>query len=272
MNVVAGKGRRIADGETASARGAVTLRTVIATLSGSRRPIVPSGRLCRRLGIGEARGVRREALARVWFAATAAVVLAGLVIQVPVAMDNEEGFFTTPATRGLNVFAFFTIQSNIILGVTSLLLAIRPIRPSTGFRVFRLIGVVAITLTFIVFHLALRQLQDLTGQAAVADVLLHTVSPVLGVAGWVVFGPRGQTSPRIVLLTLLFPAAWGVFTLIRGEIVGFYPYPFMNVTDHGYARVAVNLSLVGATFVGLAAGAHWLDGRLGKRAVAPANP
>ncbi len=147
----------------------------------------------------------------------------------------------------------------------------RRVRPSTAFRVFRLIGVVAITLTFIVVHVALRELQDLTGQAAVADFLLHTVSPILGVVGWLVFGPRGQTSPRIVLMTLLFPLAWGAFTLIRGEIVGFYPYPFMNVTDHGYARVAVNLALVGAVFVGLAAGAHWLDGRLGKRAVPPAN-
>jgi hypothetical protein len=67
-----------------------------------------------------------------------------------------------------------------------------------------------------------------------------------------------------VLLTLLFPAVWGVFTLIRGEVVGFYPYRFMAVA----VRVLVNLAVVGGVFVALAAGAHWLDGRLRRRNIA----
>lgn len=142
--------------------------------------------------------------ARVSFAVTALVVFAGLVIQVPVAMDNEEGFFTTPFTRGLNVFTFFTVQSNIIVGLTSAMLALGVATHSTVFRVLRLTGVVGITLTFIVFHLALRRLQDLTGQAAVADFLLHTASPILCVAAWLLFGPRGLTSWRVVALTLVF--------------------------------------------------------------------
>jgi hypothetical protein len=200
--------------------------------------------------------------ARVSFAVTALVVFAGLVIQVPVAMDNEEGFFTTPFTRGLNVFTFFTVQSNIIVGLTSAMLALGVATNSTVFRVLRLTGVVGITLTFIVFHLALRRLQDLTGQAAVADFLLHTASPILCVAAWLLFGPRGLTSWRVVALTLVFLLAWGVFTLVRGEIVDWYPYPFMDPAEHGYARVTLNLLLIGSTFVALAAGAHALERRL----------
>jgi len=200
--------------------------------------------------------------ARVWFGATAAVVLTGLVIQVPVAMDNEEGFFPTHVTRGLNVFAFFTVQSNIIVGVTTGSLALGVATHSTVFRALRLTGVVAITLTFIVFHLALRRLQDLTGQAAAADFLLHTASPILCVSGWLLFGPRGLTSWRIVALTLVFLLAWGVFTLVRGEIVDWYPYGFMDPNEHGYLRVTVNLVLIGSTFVALAAGVHAIDRRL----------
>lgn len=200
--------------------------------------------------------------ARALFATTAAVVLAGLVIQVPVAMDNDSGFFTTPLTRGLNVFAFFTVQSNIIVGATSAMLAMGVADRSTLFHVLRLTGVVAITLTFVVFHLALSGLQDLTGQAAVADFLLHTASPILCVSAWVLFGPRGLTSPRVVALTLVFLLAWGVFTLVRAEIVDWYPYPFMDPNEHGYMRVGVNLALIGGIFVALAAGAHALDRRL----------
>jgi hypothetical protein len=204
-------------------------------------------------------------LARACFGVTALVVLVGLAIQLPVAMDNTEGFFDTPAKRGLNMFTFFTVQSNILVGVSTALLALDRARPTTAFRTLRLTALVGITLTFIVFHLALRELQDLTGQAAVADFLLHTASPLLCVGGWLLFGPRGQTSRSAVLLSLVFLVAWGTFTLVRGEIVGWYPYPFMEPFEHGYLRVALNLVLVGAIFVGLSAGAHWLDGRLSRR-------
>jgi len=210
---------------------------------------------------------RMTLLARVWFTATALVVIVGIVIQVPVATGASEGFFDTPAERGLNVFAFFTIQSNVAVGVSTLLLALGVVSRATWFQALRLIGVVGITLTFVVFHAVLRDLQDLTGQAAVADFLLHTVSPILCVSGWLLFGPRGLTSRSAVLIALAYLVVWGVFTLIRGEIVGFYPYPFMNPSeqDQGYGRVAVNLVLVAAVFVALAAGAHWLDRRLLRR-------
>lgn len=204
-------------------------------------------------------------VARAWFGLTVLVVLVGLAIQLPVAMDNTEGFFDTPAERGLNMFTFFTVQSNILVGVSTLLLAIAAARPTTVFRTLRLTALVGITLTFIVFHFALSDLQDLTGQAAVADFLLHSASPLLCVSGWLLFGPRGQTTRTVVVLSLVFLVAWGVFTLGRGEIVGWYPYPFMDPTENGSLRVAINLVLVGATFVGLSAGAHWLDQRLSRR-------
>jgi len=204
-------------------------------------------------------------IARCWFAATALVVIVGLAIQVPVAMDNESGFFTTPLTRGLNVFVFFTVQSNILVAIGTALLALGTDTRSTVFQAVRLTGLVAITLTFVVFHAVLRDLQDLTGQAAVADLLLHTASPILCVSGWVVFGPRQLTSARIVWASLVFLVAWGAFTLIRGPIVDWYPYPFMDPNEHSYGRIAINLTIIAAVFVGLSAGAHKLDEFLARR-------
>ncbi len=204
-------------------------------------------------------------IARGWFATTALVVIVGLAIQVPVAMDNERGFFTTPLTRGLNVFAFFTTQANILVAIGTAMLALGTDARSTVFRVVRLTGLVAITLTFVVFHALLRDLQDLTGEAAVADFLLHTVSPILCVSGWLVFGPRRLTSARIVWGSLGYLVAWGAFTLIRGPIVDWYPYPFMDPNEHSVGRIAINLTVIGAVFVGLSAGAHKLDEILARR-------
>ncbi|MBA3287047.1 MAG: Pr6Pr family membrane protein [Acidimicrobiia bacterium] len=201
-------------------------------------------------------------LARLWFGVTALVVAVGLAVQVPVAWSNESGYFDTSWERGLNVFVFFTVLSNIAVGVSTAVLALGRARPTNPFRTVRLIGVVGILLTFVVFHLALSDLQDLTGQAAVADFLLHTASPLLCVSGWLLFGPRDQTTWPVAGSSLVFLAAWGLFTMIRGAIVEWYPYPFMDPIDSGYARVIGNLVVVGGTFVALAAGAHVLDRHL----------
>lgn len=219
------------------------------------------------------RAMRRTQLARWWFAATALAVFVGLAVQLPVAGSNDEGFFSESWERVLNTFAYFTIQSNLIVGVTTLLLAVRPPesgpcgRPSVPLlaRSARLLGVVDITLTFVVFHAVLRDLQDLTGQAAFADVLLHSVSPVLCVTGWVFFGPRGWVDRTTIALSLVYLLVWGGSTLVRGELVGFYPYPFMDPADKGYPRVALNLVAIAVVFVALCVLMLAADRRLARR-------
>jgi hypothetical protein len=201
--------------------------------------------------------------ARPWFAATSAAVLAGLIIQLFVTADNTAAFGGSPVNRALNVFAYFTIQSNLLVGVATLLLAVDPDRSSSWFDVLRLVGLVAITVTFIVFHVALSRLLDLETWAQAANQLQHTVVPVLAVTGWLLFGPRGSTSARVAKLTVLFPAAYMIFTVIRGPLASdFYPYPFADVARLGYSRVAINGLWVALLFVGVAAAATALDRRL----------
>jgi hypothetical protein len=200
--------------------------------------------------------------ARLWFGLTAFVVFAGLIVQVFVAIGVHTGYFHTAAGRAFNVFCFFTVQSNIIAGVTSLLLALNPDRSSTVFKTFRLTGVVAIAITGIVYHSVLSGLFELDSWALVADHALHTVAPVMTVLGWLLFGPRGLTSTRIVWLSALFPVCWLIFVLIRGPIVGgYYPYPFVDVTRLGYAKVGVNSVWVAALYLSVAFGAAALDRR-----------
>jgi hypothetical protein len=204
---------------------------------------------------------------RVLFGVTALVVAAGIVIQLVVTATSTEGYFPDNPDRVFNVFAFFTIQSNLLLGGTALLLALGTERDSTLFRTLRLNGVLCIAVTGIVYHVALAGLSELSGAAAVTNFLLHTATPLLGVLGWLLFGPRGRTSIAIVGWSLVFPVLWLIFTLIRGEAVGFYPYPFVDVGDLGYAKVLVNSLLVALLFLVLAFGATLLDRRLNRTAV-----
>jgi len=203
---------------------------------------------------------------RVWAGVTGFAVVAGLVIQLFVTANGTEGFFSDTTDRVLNVFAYFTIQSNLILGATVLMLALQPDRwQDTLFNTLRLNGVLCIAVTGIVYHLVLAGQDELSGWAAVANFVLHTATPILGVAGWLLFGPRGRTDPRIVAWSIVYPLLWLVFTLVRGEFVGFYPYPFVNVDEHGYARVLLNCLLVAVLFLALAAGASFLDRRLHRK-------
>jgi hypothetical protein len=201
--------------------------------------------------------------ARPWFAVTAACVVAGIVIQLFVSADDASFFGGSSLNRALNVFAFFTIQSNLLVGVACLLLALDLDRQSSLFAVVRLTGLVGITVTFIVFHVALSHLLDLDTWAQTANQLQHTVVPILAVVGWVAFGPRGLTSARVAWWTTLFPLAYMAFTVIRGPLASdFYPYPFADVQELGYPRVVINALWVALLFVGIAAAANALDKRL----------
>jgi hypothetical protein len=205
-----------------------------------------------------------DRLGRAFFALTAVVVAVGIVVQL-FAADTEGGRFTGAAAL-LNVFAFFTIQSNLLLAIVCAMLAVRLDRPSTVFRALRLSAVLTMAVVGIVFHIALAPLYEFIGLAAVANVLLHTVTPLMAVLGWLVFGPRGQTDVRVVAGTVVYPLLWLVFTLVRGPLAGdFYPYPFLDVGEHGYPRVLLNALLVAVLFLGLAAGAHALDRFLTRR-------
>jgi len=213
--------------------------------------------------------VQQTTKARAWFGLTALAAFAGVLIQMIVTANEKAVHFHTPLSRSLNVLVFFTIDSNLIVGATCLVLATNPKRSSTTFNTARLTGVVAITITGLVYHAVLAKLLDLESWALVADNLTHTLVPVMGVLGWLIFGPRGLTSSRVTRLTLIFPLAWIVFTLIRGSIIDFYPYPFIDVTHLGYARVLINCVWIAILYLALAAGASALDRRLARTAHSP---
>jgi hypothetical protein len=202
-------------------------------------------------------------LSRIWFAMTALVVAVAMVIQVRAVAQLDAGFFDTDAKRIANIFCFFTIWSNLLVGATCALLAVRLDRPSLAFRAAYLTAIVMIAVTFVVVIVALDPISQYEGKAAAADFLTHKLVPILAVGGWLVFGPRAMVSPAVVRLSVAIPVVWLAFTLARGPLAsGYYPYPFVDVADLGYPRVIFNVVVVTGLFLGLAAGANLLDRRL----------
>lgn len=214
-------------------------------------------------------GVRIPAwrASRPWFWATAAIVVIAVTIQLFVTGFGPPRFFATTAGRVANVFSFFTIQSNLIVGVTSLLLATGRARDSALFRAFRLAGIVNIVITGVVYGTLLVGLVELSPWGGVADFLLHRLVPLLAPLIWLAYGPRGLTSWRVVGHALLYPIGWLAFTLARGAAIGWYPYPFLNVETLGYPRALVNCLGIAVAFVAVAALFTALDGWLARRGI-----
>jgi hypothetical protein len=207
--------------------------------------------------------------ARTWFAVTAICALVGIAISVVKAWGNSRGVFSPGIARAANVFAFFTIQSNVLAGICSALLAVGTNRRSEAFAVLRLCSLVAITVTGVVFHVALARFVGSNPWDQAASQLEHTVVPIMTVVGWLLAGPRGLISARVVWLSLIFPLCWLAFTLIRGAITPWYPYPFIDVTTLGYVKALLNCVWIAILMLGLAAGAGVLDRHLPSSADPP---
>ncbi|HWU23531.1 MAG TPA: Pr6Pr family membrane protein, partial [Nocardioides sp.] len=97
-----------------------------------------------------------------------------------------------------------------------------------------------IAVTGIIHWFLLRPLLDLHGADLLADKLLHVVVPLLAVGGWVAFGPRGLIRSADLAPSAIFPALYLAWTLIHGAVSGWYPYPFVDVDEHGYLIVLLN--------------------------------
>ena len=183
-----------------------------------------------------------------------------LVVQGNAVLDEQDP--PGMATRIYRFFAYFTIQSNLLVAVASTVLARDPVADRPVWRVLRIAGLVGITVTGLVHFFLLRPLLDLAGADWVADKLLHMVVPVLAVAAWAWVGPRPRFVVREAAYALCWPLAWLVWTLVVGAVDGWVPYPFLDAGAEGWGPVVGVSVAITVLFVLLLTLFGWLDRRL----------
>ncbi|NYE36213.1 hypothetical protein F4692_001317 [Nocardioides cavernae] len=196
----------------------------------------------------------------------AAVAWFSLAFQMVLTISGEAVLVETDppglAQRIYQYLAYFTIQSNLLVAVTSTALARDPLLDRTGWRVARLAGIVGITVTGLVHFFLLRPLLDLDGANWVVDKLLHMVVPVLAVAAWAWVGPRPRASVREAAYALVWPVAWTAWTLVVAQVDGWVPYPFLDASEEGWGAVGIACLGITILFLLLFALYVWLDRRL----------
>ena len=205
-------------------------------------------------------------MARAWHLLTFLVAAFALVFQLmlilrgDIVLDEANAPGTPEAVR--RYFFYFTIQSNIAVAWATYLLARGRESDTRFFRVLRLDAVLAIAVTGVVHWFLLRPILDLEGASYVADKLLHVVVPLLAVVGWLVFGPRGLLRSADVPPALVWPIAYLLLILATGPIFDWYPYPFLDVAEHGLGVVLLNSLGITVLFLAIACGAVWADTKL----------
>lgn len=138
----------------------------------------------------------------------------------------------------VNYFSYFTIESNLI-GVAVLLIGAATWRASRSstMELVRGAAVLYLTITFVVFALLLSG-TDVDTAIPWVDTVLHKIFPIVVIVDWLVDPPVARLTLRQSLVWLVYPLLWLVYTLVRGAIVGWYPYPFLDPANGGYASVA----------------------------------
>lgn len=162
-----------------------------------------------------------------------------------------------------NFFSFFTIQSNILAIVALFALVLVPRERRTPlFDGARTAAVLYIAITGVVFALLLAGLQeDLQTSASWVDFVLHKLVPVVLLVDWLVDRPGHRLPWWTVAAWLAYPVAWFAYTLARGARVDWYPYPFVDVSAHGYDGVLANAVGLAAAFAVGAAALLWVSNR-----------
>ncbi len=139
----------------------------------------------------------------------------------------------------VNFFSYFTIQSNLVGAAVLLVLALRGSHPrSVRVDWWRGAASVYLTVTFAVVILLLSNV-DVGLQLPWVDFVLHKLIPVVVVADFILDPPLNRLSMRDGLLWLVYPIGWITYTMIRGALAGWYPYPFLDPANGGYGTVAV---------------------------------
>jgi hypothetical protein len=195
---------------------------------------------------GEEPPVSISSAARLVYLALAAFVSAALLLRLGLSVFDPDPSPGDPGvlTRVVRYFSYFTIQSNIAVLLASLaVLAAKPLA-EPRWRALRLAALLGITVTGVIYVTVLAGDSDLAGWSQVANIMLHYLAPPLTVLTWLAFGPRVRFAWSDILLALIWPTLWIAYTLIRGAIVDWYPYPFIDVATHGYGKVAVNIAVI----------------------------
>ncbi|MEU2252070.1 Pr6Pr family membrane protein [Nocardia xishanensis] len=157
-----------------------------------------------------------------------------------------------------NYFGYFTIQSNVF-GVLVLLIGGLWDPVSRRWQVLRGAATLYLLITGVVYAVLLANIDVTLADKWINDIL-HRILPLVLVLDWILVPVSLGVTGRLIGAWLIYPAVYGVYTLARGPLVDWYPYPFLDPSGQGYVSMIIGLIVLTGVFALLAVAVAALGG------------
>lgn len=188
--------------------------------------------------------------------ALASLLLVALIAHLAIGLSRND-------LTVVEFFSLFTVLSNAAAVVMLSLLAGRPGRAdSATFSLFRGAVTVYMAGTGLVYAVLLATGIDIGLTESWVDWSLHVIGPLALVTDWVAHPPGNRLTTLAPAFWLVFPTVYLTYTLVRGVLVDWYPYPFLDPAQTGgYGGVSVWSGVVLVVIAAFGYGIHWWANR-----------
>jgi len=176
-------------------------------------------------------------------AAAAILASSGLLLQCYLSLTRSVSEGQTLWQGVVMFFGYFTILTNLLVSLALAIPLLLPRSKSAKFLTepFVVAGIAAsILFVSLAYQVLLRGLWNPQGVHLLADDILHYLTPALFLIYWFAYMRSGVLNWRDPLVWGVYPTAYFIYVLLRGAIIGSYPYGFIDVTLIGYEKTLVN--------------------------------
>jgi hypothetical protein len=167
-----------------------------------------------------------------------------------------------PTFDTVNFFSYFTVLSNLGAAIVLGALTVRPdLLATEPFTILRGAVTLYMIITGIVYNVLLAPQQaDVSTNLDWVNLVVHVIGPIVVLLDW--FVERAPIKPSVgqTATWLIFPAVWLLYTMVRGPLAEWYPYPFLDPDEKSVGSIIVMCLAIMVAFIVIAAILRWWAG------------
>lgn len=143
----------------------------------------------------------------------------------------------------IDYFSYFTVTTNTLCALVLTVPWLAPQSPAGKWLArphMNAIAAGAIIVVGLAYHFLLSAINNPVGVEYVTDLGLHYVVPTLFTLHWMVAAPKQGLRFKHLPMFGIYPFAYFAWIVVRGQVMGEYPYFFVDVADLGLLTATRN--------------------------------
>ena len=155
---------------------------------------------------------------------------------------HEKSFFAL----NLTYFSYFTIQTNLIIGIFYIYSLIKLIFNKQNFSDYinnnnslKSALLVYIIIVSLIYNIVLRKLWVTKGLLLIIDNFLHVINPIIYLFFWILFSNKTKLKFKYIFFWLIYPLAYLFIMLLYGLKTKIFPYFFLNFYKIGLLNTLI---------------------------------